>query len=620
MVAGVSPLQIIQPGGKITGKYYMTPPTSIRTSRESETTQILIDKEILTSTIAALLKLKEIEDHLIPAIENESRTHKTFASEFLPTSLGNSLTLLGADTATQSAINCTTMGGHIYDIKNAADVKVIKEMAAGILAELGESKTEAVGGFNDFWQEIMLSQEKLPKFLRTGNPIPLKIGNKGVTASLGELTSNTKCAFFSITGNSYSQALCQDPGVKKHVACALNDIGSKRFTFHIANHLRKTLSFLGSAIPALFDDLKHPKPTTNLDKGIPTSIFDKNETKIVKAIRTLVANTVSYNTFMSLTNFNKILVNNLQKFYNALRTKDISAILPILTALSPSTLTSTAMKSLHTRQTIATEIYTTATQVVIDILTASDTQLMTSASLHPMIFNKKQPQFSGQILKTTTECIHNDCNHNPCHIEVITPISCCKANILGLEGHCPNIESTTLKYLARVEKNKYLLVSSSDALISSHTCPNIQAKVKGSVLITIVPQTTGCDIQIENVSLPILGTISAEIYTSPTTRSPINLIKNQLSNFPNIQSAYTEYLLPITVVLGTLATVIGTAITVYIFFKKHLSNPEDPDDLYANQNANHPSESYPLQTILKPFPRVSNMLTYSEGSDTSSHS
>ena len=618
LIIGINSLQIVPPGGQILGKYYMTNPASITTSRDSTTTTITMDKETIIDALTVLQSLKIVEDRLIADLESESRVHKTQATEFISTSLGNALTLLGADTAAQSAINCTVMGGHFYDIKNSEDVEVIRKLSTGIKSELEGKPGVTIPTFNDFWQEIHLTQEKLPRFLRTGNTLPLTIGSKKVTANLGGLTGITKCAFFSLSEGSYSTADCNNAEVKKHVACELKPLEGKKFTFYLARHLRKTLSFLSISIPAFFENIKKSDHDEGSTTGVLVSIFDKNETRVIRNVKLLNAKAVSYNDFSSITDYSKILVDNLQSLYNALRTKDINQILPILKTKSSDTSANNLLSTFLTRQVISTEVFTTSTKVVINVGSASKTKLMMATSLHPLIFYNQQPQFSGQILKTKTECIHNDCISDPCNINTVTQIPCCNVNILGLEGYCPDIASTNVEYMARLNVNKYLLVSSVNTPVTSHTCPNINIKLSGTILLTIDIQKTGCDIQVGNTSLPIIGSATAEVYTSPTRRTPINIIQRYDPSFTEFQGTYNKYLLPVTVILGTLATLVGTTISLYLFLKKRLSRrPNSEDDMNSPAETQHP-ETYPLRSILKPIVLTSNMLSYNEDSETSS--
>lgn len=616
----IEPLKMAPPGGELLGKYYVSQANMVTTSRDAEVIEFSMDKTTLTESLDALLRLKEIEERLTQEVNKEYKVHSDFAAQFMPTSLGSYLTVLGPETAETSARTCSNMGGRMYEISNPQDIAVITTLSEGVVSELKASGRE-IPPFKEFWQEVVLSKEKLPMFFRTKNKVPANLGNETVSGSLSTLTDAEQCAFINLEESTYSTAKCKDDSVKKNTACELaNDQGSKRLPLLIARRQTESLKSMSSSITSLLGSLKlTPEPTTTKPEVL-VSIFNKNETLIIKNMRTLKLENVSYKVFISLTNYNNILADNLRKLYNTLRTKDIHQILDILVSSTRDVVVDQKIEELKTQQIIKTNLFTTETQIKLQVQTGTKNELMLSASLHPLIFNSQQPQFSGHTLRSKTECLYNNCHQDPCHISTVIPVPCCNANVLGLTGHCPDIPSTKLYYLAALEKNKYLLVSSKTTTLSSHTCPNIHVKVSGTILITVDNQTSGCDIQVGDMTLPIVGAMSAEVFITPTKRNLINLINKFQKEFstPDSQSVPENYLLPSTVVVGTTATVIGTALTLYLFLKRRQLPTDLPEYDDPQPGIPQPMESYPLRPILKATALVSNMVPYSDDSDTSS--
>ena len=613
------PLQLVPPDGEIKGKFYVTPAEIVTTSRESEVIVLSIERNTITETLETLLRLEEIEERLTPEINKDYKAHEKFAKEFLPTVLGNYLTLLGSDTAEASSKKCTTMGGHIYEIKTSKDFEVVTELSDRIVNEL-KATGQDITSFEEFWQEIILSQEKLPIFLRTSNSVPDKLGESTTTVTLTGLSEPEQCAFVKLKTKAYSTDKCKDNNVKKNIVCKLeNDEGSQRLPLLLAQRQNKLLKSLKTSIPSLLDNLKLPPKLTPPLPEVAVSVFDKNEALIIRNLRTLKLENVSFKVFVSLINYNRVLIDNIQKLNRAIETKDISHVLQTLVSSAQNTTITSKLEELKTKQIIDTEMYTTETKLNIRVKTGSKNEQMLASSLFPLIFNSQQPQFLGKTLRSTTECLYDVCQQDPCHISTVTPVPCCNLNVLGLEGYCPNIPSTKLEYLAAMDDNQYLLVSSSGTLITSHTCPNIHVKVSGSVILTIINQTSGCDISVGEISLPIIGTMSAEVFSSPSKRDKINLIQRYQPEFPNLDEETDSYLVPVSVVIGTVATVIGTALALYLCLQKRVTlavHTHEDDD--QEPSTSYPLQSYPLRPILKPPTSSSNMISYSEDSDSSS--
>ena len=140
-------------------------------------------------------------------------------------------------------------------------------------------------------------------------------------------------------------------------------------------------------------------------------------------------------------------------------------------------------------------------------------------------------------------------------------------------------------------------------LIQSSTCPNVKTSAQGSYLIAIDIEEVGCDLYIDDLKLPVKGAIAVQKYLNEKKRistSIINIGQDTTSrqNNSNINPIFNlthtesikEYILPIAVILGALATILGTSITTYLFVKKR--------DLNDTEERRHNvPEIFPLQPI-----------------------
>jgi hypothetical protein len=612
LLTGVSSLQTIPPEGEIMGRYYVTNSKRVTTTRESETINLAFDKDLLLENLDTLIGIEKTGEILFQNFEKELKIYKKQAKEFIPTTSGKLLTVLGADTATQSTINCTNMGGHIFDIKTPEDIATIKSLSTAIVTEIKETvPTQA--DFTEFWLELVLTQEKLPIFPRTGSTLPPKLDDKATKIVLSDLNDPSNCAFFNSQEKSYKTAKCDDSETLKNVVCELNTgFKTKRFTFLEAHRQNNVLNSLRKSFSALFENRKRQETEIKPKSETIVSVFNKNETTMIKNLRTITSQGISYNSFQALINYSRNYLKTLTALYKAFKEKNLIHIIHILMSKTQDAVSVNNVNKLHS-QIVDTDMYTTTTQIRIKVKAGTRNKQMISATLYPLIFNNQQPQFSGHTLRSTTECLYNDCTQDPCYIKTVTQIPCCNVNLLNLEGSCPNIPSNKLNYLSKMENNKYLLVSSHNTLISSHTCPNIYVEVSGTILISIDVQASGCDIQVGNISLPIVGAVSAEEFISPTKRNSINLMHRFQPDFSHPQNTYNQYLLPISLMVGTVATLTGTGLTLYLFFKKRLSLTLNTRQ---GRNTRSPSlpESFPLRPILRPS--ISVPMTNSGDSDS----
>ena len=613
LITGTSSLQTIPPDGEIIGRYYVTNSKRIMTTRESETINLVFNKTLLLEHLETLINIEKTGEFLLQNYEKELKIHRRQAREFIPTTSGKLLTVLGAETATQSAINCTNMGGHIFDIRTPEDIKIIKALSTAIVTEIKET-VPTQPSFTEFWLALSITQEKLPIFTRSRKTILPKLGDTTTKIELSDLSDTTNCAFFNSQDSSYKTAKCENSEILKNVVCELDTkLNIKRFTFLEAHRQHSLLHSLQKSFLTLFEEIKRPDTETKPNTETTVSVFNKNETVVIKNLKTINPQGMSYLSFHALVNYNRNFVKTLTILYQSLKEKNLTKILHYLISKTQDAASVNNVNKLRL-QIVDTDIHTTTTLIRVRVKAGTRNKQMISATLYPLIFNNQQPQFSGHTLRSTTECLYNDCTQDPCYIKTVTNVPCCEVNLLNIQGSCPNIPTNKLNYLSTMAKHKYLLVSSHNTLISSHTCPNIHVEVSGTILISIDIQASGCDLQIGNISLPIVGAVSAEECISPTKCNSINLMHRFQPDLSHPQNTYNLYLLPISLMVGTVATITGTGLTLYLFFKKRLSLVINSHQHRRNANSPHQPDPFPLRPILRPS--VSIPLAESGDSDS----
>ena len=147
------------------------------------------------------------------------------------------------------------------------------------------------------------------------------------------------------------------------------------------------------------------------------------------------------------------------------------------------------------------------------------------------------------------------------------------------------------------------MISTPETTISSKDCPDLHKKIKGTVLLNISPSLENCDILIDNTKLPVTGTAKAkqllpqnEQITLDLIQGVIDKVKQKIQTVTSTQ-VFNQYILPAMMVLGTIAALLSTSISAYLFFKNKL-NPAHPT---INQEQIQEAEQIPLKPILKEF-------------------
>ena len=600
-------ITILPPNGEIKGPYYMTNDKKYTVTMEKRNFLLQLDLQKLTE----ILKTPEETDITISTVKHYNDESREFniQREGFPTipNATNSkerMLLYSELTAQKAAMKCQNAGGNIFNIED----DYAFNLANQLIEETNKESKKASGNtvtVSQLWQSIKLQPEGIPTFEHTNNPIPRSISNTEVTKSLNDLQQGAKCAFFTMDTKTFYTATCNDEVAKKFSICKLSTTSDDIFSlkYPIINYqeklkeLKTTLELLNietTKLPILQEEWKN-------QEKIPIKILTTDQTKVIKNIKTTPHTTITSKGLTVFAAYIGKAITRAQGLLNSLKSRNFMFLLPYIQLITTQPGENPEPPNIKSENVVKTDFATEDNHLIIQLTTGETLQHTTAKILNPLIINDKEPIFKGRVFLTESNCYHNPCTSNPCHIKHFITIPCCEKYILNKDVPCQN-SSPSITTLANINDNKFV-ISTQETTISSKDCPDLHKKIKGTVLLNISPSLENCDILIDNTKLPVTGTAKAkqllpqnEQITLDLVQGVIDKVKQKIQTVTSTQ-VFNQYILPAMMVLGTIAALLSTSISAYLFFKNKL-NPAHPT---INQEQIQEAEQIPLKPILKEF-------------------
>ena len=163
-------------------------------------------------------------------------------------------------------------------------------------------------------------------------------------------------------------------------------------------------------------------------------------------------------------------------------------------------------------------------------------------------------------------------------------------------------KSKTRRYLAKLKEDEFLLVTAQPMTVYSENCAYLKATIKGTYVINVKPDEKGCNLFLDDFELPVRGTIFVNMITGDNTRIPTTFTTN--SSFPTTDATATTFStnwnnfgLPTVLIIGLLSTIIGTAVSMYLFLHTREAEVSEANSVRREYEENPPMmELMPLNS------------------------
>lgn len=598
-------IELASPYGTIQGSFYMTEGQSFTVTKENKQYSLALNFEEIEAVLDLIINAN-IAQPSIDLFKFNNEKYKSNVDYFVnPDKTDKHLIIMEKNTAKSTTENCLEQGGKT--------VNIVDEETLITVTNLGNAQNELsrdnpkslpIQNYNEFWQHIETDPTGTLIFSNTRKPLPKQLNGKPTIITLTDLEPKTRCAYFSNTENTFSTAACNDNLVQKYNVCQ-HDMNENEL-LALASHINtyKEQKSTAKIIKTLLLKTASTIETSPLSKinKINVDILTRYQKKMAKNLATVdkSLNPKGLNIFIQ---HQKDILHRFSALYMSMKNQDLSRISKFFSTNTDRSEDKLQLDTLMTEHIISSKFSKTDKELQITVMTGTDATIMKSAELRPLVINQQHPSLGGQVLLTENECYQNSCLGNPCFLKQPMTSPCCLKHILNKNFECRNVPTHPIQYLAKIKENEFLLVSSMPVLIQSSTCPNVKTSAQGSYLIAIDIEEVGCDLYIDDLKLPVKGAIAVQKYLNEKKRistSIINIGQDTTSrqNNSNINPIFNlthtesikEYILPIAVILGALATILGTSITTYLFVKKR--------DLNDTEERRHNvPEIFPLQPI-----------------------
>ena len=590
---------LIGPEGQIRGRYLVSEEDGFSVATETKEFNIQVDfKEI--KELVNLLKRPDLADTVqenYDKVNSEFQAQATGQVYILRPKSGKLIVIRRKETALKATQQCHKLGGSLFNINNRAAYETLVQLAEDQLQAEITNLGASTETYDDFWQNIELSQEYLPYFTTTGETLPLMLTSAPSTVDLKNLEKGRgkMCAYYSRTDNSFKTAECNSETARKYSLCQsdidLDDLVSISATLSTRKEQVLNLEANLISLTSLFKELPETKEDTHEDKEI-VSLFSNDQVKFIKTLQTTQHESISDANLKVYVEYTAIILHRLQSFRRSIFERDPTHVINLLRPAVKQEDTPTSLDQIRSGGIMNAMFYRQQDALIMKITASQGSNFINSSHLLPLIIDGYSAEFEGSVLLQDDRCILNSCVSNPCSIFSTQVVPCCMKYLYGQEEVCNLVPATPTRYIGSLQENTYIVISSAITEVKSSSCPLIQGFITGSVIVTFKEKAPWCDLTVGGTLLPKIGEVAFEKIISESERKPFTIQQPKPSqSTPQIN----EYLTTGTVVAGALAAIISTIITGFLCMKQNNQRLNNASAAPETETTTH----QPLQPTIK---------------------
>lgn len=585
-------IQKIADFGTIKGKYYVTQELQEHYNAELQQYKLKINVPKALKPIEATKTLQVVNDINKHELDIEDQLRKRRKAQFTTTQDGKDIKILSKLTAVEAQKQCQTIHGKPLDFINTKTLESIKSYIQQTNIQLEE-----------VWQAMVLSKERIPIFINSFKQVPKFWENSPNSLAYEPsitVEDQSRCGFLSLKEQKFGTADCNSE--KKALICELLPTETSISRRRVSHVLFDLLLLEAIQLNKAWEGLKSKVPIIDVipDQTEYTEmlIFPNLHQTIINNLIQKPPKAMATNLFEQMCGYlNKILTRT-RKFIEDTSNNSLQQIAPYLSGKKGDSKTQTNLiEDIFKSRDIQTKIFQANEDLFIQITVGKTTKEANSFQLFGLIINGNKPEYEGQAFELENTCVKQlpTATNYQLTPSTSTIIPCCNHHVLNKADQCEEISARTARHqpwVAMVERDSYLFVSAKKLRVTSNSCQNINLLLDGSFVIKINSQEIGCDLRVDDFQLKTRGSITILKYTGINELKPVDYKQHQ-GYLPSTD--LNEYILPITVVIGTAATIIGTMITLYLTISKRAERRRRRELRVTNVRATE----VPLQSILR---------------------
>ena len=585
-------IQKIADFGTIKGKYYVTQELQEHYNAELQQYKLKINVPKALKPIEATKTLQVVNDINKHELDIEDQLRKRRKAQFTTTQDGKDIKILSKLTAVEAQKQCQTIHGKPLDFINTKTLESIKSYIQQTNIQLEE-----------VWQAMVLSKERIPIFINSFKQVPKFWENSPNSLAYEPsitVEDQNKCGFLNLKEQKFGTADCNSE--KKALICELLPTETSISRRRVSHVLFDLLLLEAIQLNKAWEGLKSKVPIIDVipDQTEYTEmlIFPNLHQTIINNLIQKPPKAMATNLFEQMCGYlNKILTRT-RKFIEDTSNNSLQQIAPYLSGKKGDSKTQTNLiEDIFKSRDIQTKIFQANEDLFIQITVGKTTKEANSFQLFGLIINGNKPEYEGQAFELENTCVKQlpTATNYQLTPSTSTIIPCCNHHVLNKADQCEEISARTTRHqpwVAMVERDSYLFVSAKKLRVTSNSCQNINLLLDGSFVIKINSQEIGCDLRVDDFQLKTRGSITILKYTGINELKPVDYKQHQ-GYLPSTD--LNEYILPITVVIGTAATIIGTMITLYLTISKRAERRRRRELRVTNVRATE----VPLQSILR---------------------
>lgn len=585
-------------GGDVTGQYYYKPNEEVTVFKSPENEWFTIDIDTLQLGTSLKTYIQDIENDLTNKIKELTTTENESKESFIVSSQGHLIRITKKLKYEDAVKKCLELNSTIHETKDTNTLKELKDFQE----VLKTSATQTT--FDTIWQQLEQNRMKQPRFEKSRTHLPSKIGESATTITLSALSAKENCGTYTLSTSTFTTKSCTE---ELPAICVSNTNLEDLFQLDITKLHAKSLEKQLETNTNLVNNLLKHTPTITTSPTTTTAIklIDLEQTNLLTTLKTIsitnLSSTTRYNILTFISNFVKLLLRTTDSLTNKDPRKLVNS-----NSLLDSSITPNAIP-------IGMFLFKTSDKLFIKIKIIKNSNEMTQINLLPLTVNAFTPTFSGPVLlsKDNKTCIINNCIKPYCTLEHSNISPCCHVHLLQdtSKGDCQITALQRQPSFFNINENTFIVSSHSRSSLKSTNCPLQYVLPQGTVKIKMLNDTSDCKWKVENQLLPTGGKPIVELLTDKLHFNEYDLTKIRISQ------TFDDLVLPISSFIGTIITIVVSALTIYLYIKNKSPDMFTEEDTTNNEDI----ESYPLQqtnqvrSILRP---TNQMFPTSSGSNS----
>ena len=529
----------VPPLGNVRGLYYQTPPIEKTIQEDTREYKFRIMLNTLDQAIQATHGLEKAHVKLLDDVLGNEQVRSQTESEFSPTANGLDLTILEENTARGAQTACKEKGESLLDIENDDILEDTWRLVRQVTQELQEAlPNNDTVTYEEIWQELHITKEHAPFFVKTLKPIPdyfYDTPTSWSTNLINNLGIMDNCGFFSLTTRTFDATSCIK--VKKNAICQLlptkDQLSSFRYPLYVYEIQLTEMKQLQQGFSAILDKIPFIS-TFKEEEWQELDIFSP-KTANVKRLALNPPDTLEIELFSQMQNFVEEIIDRATTLYHAVQTRNLDQLATAFHAIQKGgvyvneevTQLLNFVKDYYSSETTKTEVLKSQSHLLFKVLTSHGSKHVNTFSLYPLVIKDKQPEFTGEAYTDGASCHQWSEDGKSISFDPIE--ECCEKYILHKGTFCGSKDAFGIKYHTELSANEFLVVSSETIIIRS-SCQNIELKDKGSFLVKIDTTQLGCKLFLDSQPLPIQGIVTIKKYNAPDSLD--HLLGNQIESNP----------------------------------------------------------------------------------------